>query len=486
MDLHKELNRLQQQLASESIAGASVYAVQEADCPLIAAFMAGVNQTKALKFDHPGLGTTATRSGGRLVIQNDIGTTDAHVLVVRVEPPKVMLTHTDVHLQRLLFFQGLFSRYAVQWEDTRSKRAAEMQDELYHLCSGTHVARGEHDLEDFLHFLGSRLVFLIDWNRAHKRLRKLAPKRVGLEVLRWAAEENWGHRGWLQLGGEQLILDALQASGKVSLSVGGQLADVLGPERVAEFLKFTLKAAAEGLLAGRSEFLIRDEISAELRHYLDTVHQGVLQLAAEHASLIVELAMAARDSLLTANRAGNEGYVTRTAQRARRWEHRADELVQKVRTAREHSDTARAIPELLGIADDAADALEEATFLLSLLPDGDSAAASFHPLHELAGLLVQGAQEYLKAAENARQLQRGSPRQQVQDFLEAVDRTLTIEHQTDDAQRRAQAGILTFAGDFKMLHLFTEIADDLEEAADALMRSVLTLRDYVLGEVLTR
>jgi hypothetical protein len=57
---------------------------------------------------------------------------------------------------------------------------------------------------------------------------------------------------------------------------------------------------------------------------------------------------------------------------------------------------------------------------------------------------------------------------------------------TDDAHRRPQASILTFAGDFKMPHLFTEIADDLEEGADVLMRSVLTLRDCVLGEVLTR
>jgi uncharacterized protein Yka (UPF0111/DUF47 family) len=491
MDLHKELNRLQQQIASESIAGASIYSVREGDRPLIAAFMAGVNQTKALKFDHPGLGTTATRSGGKLVIQNDIGTTDAHVLVVRVEAPKVTMTHTDVHLQRLLFFQSMFSRYAVKWEDTRSKRAAGLQDKLYHLCLGTYVARDENDLEDYLRFLGSRLVFLIDWNRARKRLRKLAPKRVCLEVLRWAAEENCGHRALLQLGGEQLVLDALQVAGKVPLSVGGQLADVLGSERVADFLKFALKTAADGLLAGRSEFLIRDEITAELRHYLDTAHQGMLQFAAEHASLIVELALAARDGLLMANRAGNREYVERTAQRARRWEHIADELVTKARTARERSDTARTIPELLRIADDAADEMEEAIFLLTLLPSRDAAAPigpapSFLPLHELASLLVQGAQEYLKAVENARHLQRGSPRLQVQDFLEAVDRTLTTEHRADDAHRRAQASILTFAGDFRMLHLFAEIADDLEKAADALMRSVLALRDCVLGEVLTR
>jgi hypothetical protein len=183
-----------------------------------------------------------------------------------------------------------------------------------------------------LRFVGSRLVFLIDWNRARKRLRKLAPKRVCLEVLRWAAERNCGHRGLLQLGGELLILDALQVAGKVPLPVGGQFADILGVERVADFLKFALKTAAEGLLAGRSEFLIRDEISAELRHYLDTAQQGMLQFADEHASLIVELAMAARDGLLSANRAGNQEYLGRTAERARRWEHRADELVKKGRT----------------------------------------------------------------------------------------------------------------------------------------------------------
>ena len=38
--------------------------------------------TRRLKFDHPGLATTATRSGARLTIQNDIGETGAHVVVI--------------------------------------------------------------------------------------------------------------------------------------------------------------------------------------------------------------------------------------------------------------------------------------------------------------------------------------------------------------------------------------------------------------------
>ena len=85
MDLHKAINALQAQFADESIDGARVWRIEPADRPLIRAFMAGLNETAPLKFDHPGLGTIATRTAARLVIENDIGTTDAHVLVLHVE-----------------------------------------------------------------------------------------------------------------------------------------------------------------------------------------------------------------------------------------------------------------------------------------------------------------------------------------------------------------------------------------------------------------
>lgn len=485
MELHKALNRLQQRLATETIDGAQVYGVGDEDRPLIAAFMAGVARTRGLKFDHPGLGTTATRTGGRLVLQNDIGMTDAHVLVVHVEPPRATLTYTDVHIERLLFFQGLFDAFAVDWQDTLSRRAAGLSEDLYHLCVGTFTGADPERLRAYLTFLGSRLVFLIDWNRARKRLRKFAPRAVCLEVLRWAADHDVGHRGWLALGGEQLLFDALQAAGRLSLPPGRQLADVLGRERTAEFLKFVLQTASAGLQAGQSEFLIRDQISAELRHYIDTAHQGLLAVAAEHAALIVELALAVRDLLLAAGPAVDRGLVERTVRRAQRWEHRADELVNRCRAAHGRGDAPAPVVELLVAADDVADGLEETVFWISLLPDVVTAGMA-GPLSDLAGLALQGAQEYLKVVENARYLHHGSPREEVADFLEAVDRVLTVEHQTDNAQRRAQAGILHFPGDFKQWHLVDTIAGRLEGAADALLRSALVLRDYILREVLRR
>ena len=84
MDLHKRLNQLQAALAEETIDGAAAYNLEDADRALVSAFMAGLNRTAKLKFAHPGLATTATRAEGRLVIQNDIGTTDAHVIVIHV------------------------------------------------------------------------------------------------------------------------------------------------------------------------------------------------------------------------------------------------------------------------------------------------------------------------------------------------------------------------------------------------------------------
>lgn len=484
MDLHKELNEIQRQLTTETIGGASVYRIDEDDRPLVAAFMSGVNRTRELKFDHPGLGTTATRSGERLVIQNDIGMTDAHVLVIHVTDLQVTLTYSDVHIIRLVFFQSLFERFAVQWQDTVSKHAVGMSEDLYHLCLGTYRAQSKEDLENYLAFLGSRLVFLIDWNRARKRLRKFAPRRVCLDVLRWAADQDFGHRGFLALGGEQLIYEALQYSGRLALPPGGQLSDVLGTERTTEFLKFTLQKATQGLQAGQSEFLIRDEISAELRHYIETVHQGLLDVAGEHASLVVELASAVRDLLLTGMGSDKE-FVKRTLARAKKWEHRADELVNKSRAAKTGGDCSTPVFDLLVTADDIADGIEEAIFRVSLLPEFVISSMP-DTIGEMGGLVLQGAQEYMKSIDNARILHRGSSREQVADFLAAVDKTLTIEHQADAAHRQAQIAIMEFSGDFKHWYLVNRIAEKLEEVTDSLLRSSLVLRDYVLAEVLRR
>ena len=100
MDAHRALNRLQAQVATDTLDGAMVYGLADADRDLVGAFMAGLHSTAPLRFDHPGLGTTATRVGNRMLIENDLGTTDAHVVVIAVDRLTATMTYTDVHMAR--------------------------------------------------------------------------------------------------------------------------------------------------------------------------------------------------------------------------------------------------------------------------------------------------------------------------------------------------------------------------------------------------
>jgi len=166
--------------------------------------MRGVHDTERLRLDHPGLDTTATRVGPVLVIESDLGTTDAHVVVVRVERTSVTIVYTDVRLERLLFFQGLLDSWEVKGDDTRSRVDPASDAGLYHLARGSIECGEPERVAGFLELVGSRLVFMIDWNRARKRLRRLVGRRAALRVRRRAAENRYGHLAFLRAGGDAL------------------------------------------------------------------------------------------------------------------------------------------------------------------------------------------------------------------------------------------------------------------------------------------
>ena len=119
----------------------------------------------------------------------------------------------------------------------------------FYLATGRIEAADAEACRAYLEFLGSRLVFLIDWNRARKQLRGFlrGPDRIAL--LRWAAEAEIGHRGFLELGGARLVNEAIEATAGSSMHFGDRLCDVLGDAETLEFLRFVFKTATEGLLA---------------------------------------------------------------------------------------------------------------------------------------------------------------------------------------------------------------------------------------------
>jgi uncharacterized protein Yka (UPF0111/DUF47 family) len=484
MDLHKALNSMQAAIASENIDGAYAYGLAAEDRGRVAAFMKGVHATRALKFDHPGLATTATRGEGRLVLQNDIGTTDAHVLVIHVDGLAATLTYTDVHLPRLAFLKDLLRRWKLEWADTRSMSDPAFEDGGYHLAVGTYRAAAADDLDAYLTALGSRLVFLIDWNRARKRLRLLVSKREALDVLLWAADNGYGHMAFLRIGAEQAVFDALSSLGKAPSAFGARLDDVLGRKGAVEFLRFALRISAEMLVAGKPVGLVLDELRGELFGRFHSVRQIVLDHLSEQVAIAIEIASGVRDCLINARLPEAAERFARNASRAKLWERRADELVNVTRELAQQSDQASNIWHLAKAGDDIADELEEAAFHLTLLPPQAAADDVFERLTGLAGLVVEGTQEYIKAIEAARVVRRGVPRADVQDFFESVHRIVQMEQQSDEIHRAVKSALLGTGGDLRSLYVLTEISRNLEAAADALMHGALMLRDHVLTEVM--
>ena len=486
MDMHKALNRLQVEVAGETINGASAYDIRASDHALIAAFMDGVAATRPLKFEHPGLATSATRVGRKLVLQNDIGTTDAHVLVVHVVGREVSVTYTDVHLPRLQFFQGLFKNKGVIWEDTRARQDSAMESGVYHLGLGQIRLTSTQALRDFLQFLGSRLVFLIDWNRARKRLRHFLPKAETLTLLKWAADENIGHMAFLKAGGETLVYDAMEFALAGRIHLGETLSDALGRERALEFMRSLFRVAARYLLDGRPVSLVEDEVKAELAGYVSSAQEDMLDIAVEHAGYLVELASGIRDSMVRARGADAAQVLAANAERAKEWESRADEQLNAGRAAARRADGMSFFAGLIENADDVADDLEDAAFNLTLtvgLGSNQTQIQMPPPLAELAAHLVQGAREYVMLLETARHIRRGGSREDTQDFLESFHRIASLEHQCDDAQRVLKRVLLAETGRFADIYGALETGRKLEHASDHLLRVAITLRDHILGQV---
>lgn len=484
MDLHRALNQLQVALAKESIDGAMTYMLQPGDDVLVRAFMAGIKKTAPLKFDHPGLGTTATRAGLKVIIQNDIGITDAHILVINIENLNVSIFYTDIHMQRLQFFQSLFEGRNVRWQDTLSRRGSEQFEKMvYHLSVGVYSAPDYRDLSEFLTFLASRIVYLIDWNRARKQLRNFLLNKDSLAVLKWAAENDVGHMGFLKLGGDKIIFSALELAARVPLRYGEPLHQLLGRDRTMEYLKWVLKISSDGLLQNRSSMLLQDEIKTELLRNFRSAHEGMMEICVEHASLLIEVSTVVRDSLYHIQRSGDGDSIERNARRAKQWESKADQQVMQVRILSRRIEEAQFFFSLIHTADDALDYLEEASFLTTLLPSIPQSKNGIDELTKIADLAVKGSQEYLKVLISAQTIHKGYSQDEMQEFLTSVNRVLSLEHDCDEALRKTEKTIYLESKSFKELQLYSEIARIIEESTNSLMTAVYIIHDNILEEM---
>ncbi len=477
MDLHKALNRLAAELSSETLDGAHVWQIADADRPQIAAFMRGVNATRALKLDHPGLDTAATRDGARLLLQNDIGTNDAHVLVIQVEGLHVSLTYSDLHRRRFAFFQSLLCEVGATWSEPQARASAELNyGATYYVGTADFACADADALCAVLEGIGARIVFLIDWNRARKRLELFIGKTDAVAILTEAARRRVGHMAWLAAGAEALVFGAMQALGPDYFRIGDRLDCVLGTEKARAFVLETMTLAVTALQQRQPLALVADDTRLLLARYLQ--RHDEFDLLAEHAAYCHALAEGLRDGLAHGHERDRKA-ARAFSERAKDWERRADQLVMDARARAETRPRWEAFAELVETADDVADALEEAAFLLSLI------AADHHQgwrgeVHQtmqlLADAVLGAAQDHVRAIEIARGFGDHASAEDHEAFVAALWRVLNAERQCDVLLRDVRRALAEHVSDAATLNLSTDFAQALESATDWLLATGYGLR----------
>ena len=487
MDLHKALNRLASDTAEEDVDGARCSGLEAGDRRAVAAFMRGLARTRGLKFDHPGLDTTAARAGDRLLIQNDIGTTDAHVLCVALDEDRVSLTYTDVHRVRARFFVSLFADLGgVVWSEPVGDRAEGLAEgESFTLVTGSLVTRDRDEREAFLAAIGAALVFLIDWNKARKQLRAFVAKDAAVTILRWAARAEFGHRAFLEHGGAKLVDGAIRRVAVRHIAYGVRLDEAIGRAQAIDLLQQVLRISTEAMLAGRSDRLVRDAVDAELAGRLERSGSSLLQGIVVQAGLARDLAAAAADHL--ADRlSGRAVDAAVLAARGRRIEEKADLVAIDLRAGAERFGLGEAYLPLIDALEQAIDELEEGVFFLTSLPSAGPDDGSEVRLCELCRAAVGGAEAAARMADAASCVHEGH-RRDVDDALGALGDLIGCEHRADEAERASIAAVLSATGaGAARVFAVVECARRVEGATDRFAHAGHLMRALVIEGLDTR
>lgn len=481
MDLHKELNRLAADCAEEILSGAHVFGLRAEDRAAVESFMQGLNQTRALKFNHPGLETMATRSGGRLLIQNDIGTTDAHVLVIAIKKNAVTVTYTDVHRARAKFFIALFDKFQAKWSGLDRHAADGLGDDnAFYLVTGQYQADGAADRDAFLAAIGAALVFLIDWNKARKLLRNWVAKDDAARILEWAARQRLGHRAFLELGGNELLGAAVRNAAPARIGFGERLDQALGRDAAVDFLKTAIRVSSEALSAGRSVRLVRDQIEADLVGHLERVDSTLLATVLRQVGLAHDVAAAIAHHI-AALQAGRPADGALLAARAGRIEQKADRIAIEARKEAIRLNAGPIIEQLVDRVEEAVDELEQAAFIASLAPAGidPRLLSALAGLCAIATSATEAAASGLAAAIEVPEGRRADS----EDALAAVVRLMDAEHAADSRERDVTMQI--FAGGFDVATSLCvlELARAIERATDRLAGFGHLLRRHIMTDL---
>jgi uncharacterized protein Yka (UPF0111/DUF47 family) len=234
---------------------------------------------------------------------------------------------------------------------------------------------------------------------------------------------------------------------------------------------------------GRSRRLIGDEIKAELRGYFEKSRLTIFDIAARHAEIGFDLAMAF--GALLEDQARSAPTYNILAVRAADWEQRADQVLNEARDDIRKFGRGDALLSFFEYADDAVDEIEDAAALCGLVPTAPLEIVDIAALRELGDMVLAAAQELVKLVECAATISRSDVREDFDDFLTSIGRLIELEHGGDVSLRAIRANLFASSRDPRALFLVYLLAQALERATDAYAHAGQALRNYLLEEVLS-
>ena len=242
-----------------------------------------------------------------------------------------------------------------------------------------------------------------------------------------------------------------------------------------------MRQTSEGLRAGRSSRLIRDEVQAELAQLFETAESAVFTVLVRHLGLTRMLAGAIAE-MLTPGGQMPDADRSVLAQSAKRIEEKADRLTVMARDICTRIRQADTLRQLVDEVENATDALDECAFLLSLFPTDDG-MANVEPVELLSGIVIESVSHLVRALEAATLLPQGQ-RSDAVDSLQSIDAVVGAERQADTAERDAFSALTRApAGDARNLVIGLKVTGALEMATDHLAHAALSLRDRLLEEL---
>jgi uncharacterized protein Yka (UPF0111/DUF47 family) len=263
----------------------------------------------------------------------------------------------------------------------------------------------------------------------------------------------------------------------VSLPYGEPLYQIIGREKATEYFQWVRHRVSKGLLSGDPLLLIQDKIRVELLRYFHSAEEDLMEICLEHASLIVETAGAVYDSLFHISYIRDNNFVLRNSKRAKIWESKADEFVNKIRTISKRIENAGFFEKLIFHMDDIIDAFEDVVFFVSLTPPVNISRKTLKSLEKMVVIVLESSREFLKIVYAYQCSSRICTPDEMQAFFGSTAQVINLERTCDEAFREANRVIFEKSTDFKETILARDLARKMEDASNSLMLAAFTIRD---------